>query len=744
MSTATSSRPDRRRWVGVGALLILFVLLTSTYSLVTPIFEGPDEVWHFAYVRYIAEGYGLPALTDNESGANQEVAQPPLYYAMAAVPNLFVSDEDLDVLMWHNPGFGYQAPGTVNDNKNMLIHTEREAFPWQGAVLAVRLARVVSLAFGVLAVLAAWGLGREAFPDRSLAALGVAAVVAFTPQFLFISGVVSNDSAAAALSTAALWAMARVVNRGAAPRRGLAVGLLIGLAVLTKTSTLLLGPLFVVAVVLATRTSPAPGALKRGMTTLFIAGSVTVLIGGWWYLRNGILYGDPLAVGVHVDTLWGRAEPASLGTLLTELPTVYRTFWGGFGWGHVMFPLWIYLATGTGLAASAAGWVWTLKRRHLVGPGGIFLLSALWWGFVFAALLQWMRQVEAPHGRLLFPAIGAGAGLLVGGWAALPWRRVRTIFLTGLVLLAALTPWLVIRPAFAAPRLVAPEEVTATVTGPELIYGDTARLLGISLEQASVAPGETLAVRACWEALAPMEEEYTVFVHLVGRDELRVAERHTYPGLGRFPTSLWPVGKAFCDTYRLQVEPWSPTPELYDLLLGLYDAGSGERLIARDNASEEVSFPAVAQVRVAPEEPLTVAPEHPLDVRLGDQIALVGYDLSNAIQAGASSTITLYWRAEAEPERNYTVFLQLLDEAGNIVAQHDGPPRHGRYPTAAWQPGDVIPDERVLVVPEIPIESIRLVAGMYDPATMVRLPVSDPQGPTGGDFVLLPSLTSPQ
>ena len=64
------------------SLLILFVLLGAVYSLTTPLFEAPDEVWHYAYVRYLAEERALPALTNDASGAYQEVAQPPLYPAV--------------------------------------------------------------------------------------------------------------------------------------------------------------------------------------------------------------------------------------------------------------------------------------------------------------------------------------------------------------------------------------------------------------------------------------------------------------------------------------------------------------------------------------------------------------------------------------------------------------------------------------------------------------------------------------
>lgn len=711
------------------------------YSLTTPLFEAPDEVWHYAYVRYLAEERALPTLTGAGSGAYQEVAQPPLYYVVAALVSGAVPDDDLAELMWPNPGFGYQAGGTVNDNKNMLIHTQRERFPWQGAVLAIRLARFVSLAFGLLTVVAAWGLGREAFPGWPLLALSVAAVAAFTPQFLFISGVVSNDSAAAALSTAALWAMVRAVNRGVTRRRSLAIGLLIGLAALAKISCLLLGfpAVMVVALVCRPRAPKTSFAIGHLSSIILTASTVS----GWWYLRNALLVGDPFGLQVHVDTPWGRSAPASLVTLLAELPKVYRSFWGAFGWGHVEFPPWVYLALGGLLLVSLVGWGRALKQRRLPGRGQVFLLAVAWWSLIFAALLQWMRQVEAPHGRLLFPAIGAVALLVVGGWAAVPLRWLRPLSLAGLAALSLLTPWLVIRPAFAPPRLISPAEAAATVEDADLIHGGTARLLGIALDRASVAPGGRLAVRACWETVAHTERDYTVFVHLVGREDARVVERHTYPGLGRFPTSLWPVGEAFCDVYRLRVEKWAPVPELYDLLLGLYDASTGERLVVRDSAGVTVGFPVLAQVRVAPEQPLVVSPEHPLDYRFGGEITLIGYTLSGPIQGGAPLTVTLYWRAEKHPQGDYTAFVHLLDDAGQLLAQHDGPPRYGRYPTSAWQSGDVVPDEHVLEVLPLPAgQRVRLVAGMYRSDTLERLPVVGPDGLVPDGLVPL-SLESP-
>jgi 4-amino-4-deoxy-L-arabinose transferase-like glycosyltransferase len=742
-------------------LLLLFLSLGLIYSTTIPLFEAPDEVWHYAYVRYLVDKHTLPSLIDTESGAYQEVAQPPLYYVVAALTSGFVKDDDLSQLMWHNPGFGYQAGVTVNDNKNMLVHTEREEFPWRGATLAIHMARLVSLALGLLTVVSAWGLGREAFPEHPLWALSVAAVVALTPQFLFMSSVVSNDSAAAACSTAALWAIARTANRGPTRSRSVIIGLLVGLAALVKTSCLLLGPLAMMGLTFACRSRSRKMHCVVGHLSLVAV--IASSIGGWWYLHNAIVYQDPLATQVHINTPWGRSAPATIGTLLAELPMVYRSFWGAFGWGHVQYTAWVYLAIGATLIASLIGWIWTIgkgQRDIPTSPSAVrrvVLLALTWWSVEFFALLQWMRQVQAPHGRLLFPAIGAWALLVVGGWSSLPQlvvfrgshatlqpQHLAAVFLAGLGVLSLLTPWLVIRPAFTPPRLMSPDDAADTVEGTQLTYGDRARLLGVALDRASAAPGGTLAIRACWEALAPMSSDYTVFVHLVGGKNERVAERHTYPGLGRFPTSLWKVGHAFCDVYQVHIEDWAPVPELYDVVIGLYDESTGERLVARDPAGTEVGLSTLAQVRIAPDLPLPEMPGRPLDYQVGDQITLLGYQLSGPLQSGKPLTVTLIWRADGTPQEDLIVFVHLLDgqspSGGNspeLLAQHDGPPRYGRYPTWAWQSGDVIPDEHPLEVPELPAGHPVLVTGMYRADTLERLPIVGPDGPMPDDLIPL-------
>jgi hypothetical protein len=65
--------------------LAAFVALAALYSVTTPIFEAPDEVWHYAYIRQLALGHALPVVdAEGKAPYRHEGLQPPLYYAAGA------------------------------------------------------------------------------------------------------------------------------------------------------------------------------------------------------------------------------------------------------------------------------------------------------------------------------------------------------------------------------------------------------------------------------------------------------------------------------------------------------------------------------------------------------------------------------------------------------------------------------------------------------------------------------------
>jgi len=720
-------------------LVVCFLALTSGHNSATPVFEAPDEVWHYAYVRWLVGGHGLPSLDDDASGAGQEAAQPPFYYAVAALLSAPFDDSDLDTLFWHNPHFGYQALDNAPDNKNMLIHTEAERFPWRGAVLAIHVTRLTSLLFGVLTVLAAWGLGYEAFQTRK-GALLTAALVAFQPQFVFICGVVNNDSSAAALATVILWLTARVFRRGLTAHRAAVLGVFVGLAALSKTSAL---PLFFgigAALCWQVRRERLPWKTWAAPLALYLA--LALAVGGWWYGRNLLLYGDLLGTGRHFDTLWRNPHPKSILELVRDLPLLIRSFWGAYGWGHIFWPDWVYVLLTLITGTCGVYGVWRVfgrlrarfsrvaLREAVDATGTIYFLAAGWCAAIGAALLLWMREVAAPHGRLFFPAIGAWALLVAYGVVQKSvhpvWRALGRGLLLGMAVLAALAPGARIQAAFALPRRYVPQQVSNAI---RLDYDHRIRLLGVEIEPARVTPGDTVAVKACWEALTTVAEDYTVYVQLLGQNYTRAGERHTYPGLGRYPTSLWTPGTAFCDVYRIAVEPWVPAPERYQVLIGLYLDDSRDQLTAFDSAGLPNVPPVVGAVTVAPQTPQAIAPEYPVQYTLGESVLLRGYDLSGVLQSHTPLTVTLYWQAQTALSRDYTVFVHVFDEAGEMLAQDDGPPRAGWYPTSVWETGDVIVDVRRLDVPELPVgQTVHVRVGMYLPDDLTRLPVLDSAG----------------
>ncbi len=101
-------------------------------------------------------------------------------------------------------------------------------------------------------------------------------------------------------------------------------------------------------------------------------------------------------------------------------------------------------------------------------------------------------------------------------------------------------------------------------------------------------------------------------------------------------------------------------------------------------------------------------------------------------QSGGVLQVSLDWRADRKPEANYTVFLQLLGEDGQVKVQSDRWPGDGLHPTAALEPGQTVTDNVALAL-DVPPGAYRLIAGLYrgDAEGAPRL-----SGP-GGDYVEL-------
>ncbi len=121
------------------------------------------------------------------------------------------------------------------------------------------------------------------------------------------------------------------------------------------------------------------------------------------------------------------------------------------------------------------------------------------------------------------------------------------------------------------------QEQPLTETGVGIRFGDPAwvRLNGYGLPQ-TARPGGSLLVALEWESLAPVTQNYQVFVHLLDSSGTKLAQRDGQPVLWLRPTSTWQTGERIVDRYGLLLPDDLPAGD-YRVAVGLYDPATGER-----------------------------------------------------------------------------------------------------------------------------------------------------------------------
>ena len=154
-----------------------------------------------------------------------------------------------------------------------------------------------------------------------------------------------------------------------------------------------------------------------------------------------------------------------------------------------------------------------------------------------------------------------------------------------------------------------------------------------------------------------------------------------------------------------------------------------ERYTAR-TPEQEVDFGGVPYAWLYEKLSADAPPEHALEVRLGDQRRFLGYDLrSTEVRPGEHVPVVLYWQAGEPVADDLSVFLHLLNSAGELVWQADGAAAHGTRPTWGWGGGETIVDPHTLALPQdLPEGEYHLVAGLYDWQTGERLPAVGSDG----------------
>lgn len=757
----------------------LYLVLGFAYSVINPIFESPDEALNYANIRFLVEKRRLPVLEPDEP---TKAHHPPLYYVLGALLTHRVPNENFDAVTERvNPFWIHEVGEHSVDNKSLYLHDPSlEHFPYRDVALGVHLARWLSLLMGLGVVILVYQTTRELLPHRPALSVASAALVAFNPMFIYINTSVHDDPLANLVAAAILYVTAKMLMKGAIVRRAVWLGFLIGLAILTKLTCLLILPtvgLALLAKIWLSQKNRLLETLKLGGIIVLIA----MLVGGWWLARNQILYGEPTSMGRQVEA-WGGTRDNAPNVLAAarELGFLHDSFWGAFGYGQIPMPRWLNRLTRL-LSLLAFGGVLLYfvrgRRVSLANDGGrlehrqpqVRTFRPMTWLIVLSApivtfLVVFARMTmidTADFGRYLFVSLAFLAPLYALGLSQwLPEREMALGLLVAMLALAVYALVGVLQPAYAKPKMLSPDEVAARTQPVDLRFGDAIRLIGYDLNRHRAQPGEDITVTLCWEALEEvdakaLEQNYAYLVHFLGPEETIVGARNTHPGLGRYPTSRWSPGDRFCDIVEVPVKTWAPAPAVYGVEVGWHKLGCDKRLPAYAPDGTRLELVLLDRIKVVPKTYPNVEVPHRVDANLGDQITLLGYDLSGAhsfdpdqnevtICNSQPFTVTLYWEAQVSPPADYTVFVHVAASDGPPYAQADGQPRHGTYPTSYWDVGEVVTDTHTLVVPSDLSPgraTYPLVAGMYLLETGERLLWRAPDGTVQGSAVPLTNLS---
>ncbi|MBN1680437.1 MAG: glycosyltransferase family 39 protein [Anaerolineae bacterium] len=739
--------PSSREHAGLALILAGFVVLALIYSAVTPVFEASDELWHYPMVKYMADhNLGLPVQDPAHIGPwRQEGGQPPLYYMLGAIATGWIDTSDMDTVRRLNQhaDIGMVVP---DGNANMILHdADAEQFPWRGTTLAVHIVRFLSIVMGAGTVYLTYRLGRELFPAAPVVALGAAAITAFNPMFLFISGVINNDNLSTLLATALLVLIVRLLNypaQSATPRFYVVLGLAAGAGLLAKFQVGFLLPLIALALLITSiRLRDWRPVIVGGL----ISGGLTILIAGWWYWRNYDLYGDATGINVFLDIVGRRGITPDFDQLWSERWGFAQSYWGFFGGLNVPMHDTVYkvfnilaavcvsgLVIGPVFAAARSQRKYS-PREHAPAaanpaprPVLARLLIVIWPVIVFFSLISWTRQTWASQGRLMFSAIAPLSIWMIVGLVA--WARGSRRAAWGLagivtacfVIVAILVPFVTIRPAYSINSVDWWDGDTVEQDGYRAVCfaepgdsGDDALCAAYQPLSGSVRPGHYARFSPTFTATDAITRNWNIFVHLVNEYGVIEAQRDVYPGGGLIATAELEDGKAWKNPLAIRVPEGLYTPQTFDVYMGLYDSATNERMISTGSGAD-TGLNRVLLGQITLEAPPGDVP-NPLNVDFEGKLTLLGYEVSErSLAPGDELAITLYWEAQHRLNTDYVVSIQVIDpDPAKLTkaAQVDASPTP---PTTAWTPGEQVAVTWTLpVLPDVAPGRYRVMVRVY-------------------------------
>ena len=477
---AVAHEPRRRV---VLALALIAFAGNAAWAITTANFDSPDESEHFAYVQSLAETGRAPA-----AAFNPAPTAPPPYaadetLALGAIAHFAQIDGSFGRPPWapdvearykrvlasakpkRNDGGGFSVATNAHSPLYYSLLVPGYELGRSGSTFVELFwMRLSSALLGIIVPLCAFGVMRELAPGRRRLAVAVGLLVAFEPEFTFISGAVNNDVGVNAAAAVLVYLVVRALRRGLTWPVGIGIGAAAAVLPLMKGTGYALYPALIIA-----------------------AAALVARVRSWRAVRN---LGAAAAVFIAVDLIWqsvassfGRAAvpipggtsggtgviSSGLGGKLVYLWEVFfprlpfmHPHWdpgqwpffdiyirrgiGGFGWTSIYFSTWVYdivvwvVIAAAALAISATWRCWPAVRARwrellflMVVPLGVIA------GVEYEFYSLTPRLQLAEQGRYAFTALVPIAALSVAGLFALPRRwalTIATTLVTAMIVLA--------------------------------------------------------------------------------------------------------------------------------------------------------------------------------------------------------------------------------------------------------------------------------------------------------------------
>jgi len=299
---------------GIFLILIYFVIITTSVSIITPVKEGPGENFHIDTIQRYAY---------YEINTNEIATRSPLYYFFGSFFLNLLSSEDIG-----------QGPPTYEHRTMNFLHSKNEIFPFDGYEKIIHLLRFYSIVLGAITVFFTYKIAQLVFGKDSWGALFPTLFITLIPKFVYLSGVIHNDNLGIASSAIVLFILAITIQQPSI-KKIILLGLMVSFAIFSKGNALILIPIIlaIFTLNLISRKWTLFSYIKR-LSFILLSLIPGILYVVFVFFNDQFVGRAPEATNFVVRSISGKIIPEiSENTMRRVSENIFHSFWSGFGYG---------------------------------------------------------------------------------------------------------------------------------------------------------------------------------------------------------------------------------------------------------------------------------------------------------------------------------------------------------------------------------------------------------------------------